>query len=147
GWNRSGLAFRLGPLYRSERSLCGHAQLRRQRAREGFVQAFRHHAGSRGGKSQGGVEEVTMSRHRTRNADHKPALLVDCDLCHRKFEFGGGRYEGKCNSHHKLSACKACYSSSEFAPYTESALEAHFVRHGLQPFPRNSNGLYIWPNV
>ena len=44
GRHRGGGAPRLGALYRRRRRLHRHARLRRQRARQGSLQAFRHHA-------------------------------------------------------------------------------------------------------
>jgi hypothetical protein len=85
---------------------------------------------------------------RSRDSEPKPKITVKCDLCGTDFAFGDHIYRGKCSAPLKLSACESCYSVMDgFAPFAEKALEAHFKAHNLEPFPRDSEGKYIWPLI
>jgi hypothetical protein len=85
---------------------------------------------------------------RRKSKDDKPPITVKCDLCGKDFAFANHSYNGKCSKPLKLCACEGCYSVMEgFAPFVEKALEAHIKKHGLKPFPRNSEGYYVWPLI
>lgn len=69
-------------------------------------------------------------------------LMVECDSCGSKFEFGPSRFAGQHIEKYKLTVCDPCYNGNwdGWGPAREPNVIAHLKRQGIPIPARNEKG-------
>lgn len=70
-------------------------------------------------------------------------IMVTCDACSSKFQFGHGLYGGQRIPTYQVTVCMNCYRSNwdGWAPHLEDAITANLRSKGLKLPKRNDRGL------
>ena len=70
-------------------------------------------------------------------------ILIRCDVCDKRFEFGPDRFEGRPNDKYSIMVCDGCYSANwdGWASQYEERITRYLKAKGLQMPNRNDNGL------
>jgi hypothetical protein len=70
-------------------------------------------------------------------------IMYPCFSCGREYQFGPHIYDLRVIPSYKISVCKSCFDANwdGWAPHLQDKLLQHLQAQGIQPPPRNQNGL------
>lgn len=71
-------------------------------------------------------------------------IMMICDICGQKYQFGNHKYDGKYIPKYKLNVCMSCYEGNwdGWAPHYEQKFIEHLNQNGLPLPERNSKGWF-----
>lgn len=69
-------------------------------------------------------------------------LMMNCDLCGARFQFGPNRYAGNFVERYQMLVCRTCWEGSwdGYGPFYEAKILAHLEEKGLPVPERNAEG-------
>ena len=69
-------------------------------------------------------------------------IMMECDTCSKKFQFGPHQYEGRVINLYGITVCDTCWTGNwdGWASHFEPIIQKHLAEKNLPEPPRNNKG-------